>query len=55
MATGGSNLDNGLDNNQGTEARGGHSLARNTGGSWLDSLGSGILVGKRYFGVFQKY
>ena len=25
------------------------------GGGWLDSLGSGILVGKRYFGVLQKY
>ena len=36
---------------------GGHSIVKNTGGggSWLDSLGSGILVGKRYFGVLQKY
>ena len=25
------------------------------GGGWLDSLASGILVGKRYFGVLQKY
>ena len=25
------------------------------GGGWHDSLGSGILVGKRYFGVLQKY
>ena len=25
------------------------------GGGWLDSLGSGILVGQRYFGVLQKY
>ena len=33
---------------------GGHSIVKNTGG-WLDSLGSGILVGKRYFGVLQKY
>ena len=31
---------------------GGHSIVKNTGG-WLDSLGSGILVGKRYFGVLQ--
>ena len=23
------------------------------GGGWLDSLGSGILVGKRYFGVLE--
>ena len=29
-------------------------MVKNTGG-WLDSLGSGILVGKRYFGVLQKY
>ena len=28
-------------------------MVTNTGG-WLDSLGSGILVGKRYFGVLQK-
>ena len=33
---------------------GGYSIVNNTGG-WLDSLGSGILVGKRYFGVLQKY
>ena len=24
-------------------------------GGWLDSLESGILVGKRYFGILQKY
>ena len=29
-----------------------HSVVKKTGGGWLDSLGSGILVGKRYF---QKY
>ena len=34
---------------------GGHSIVKNTGGGWLDSLGSGILVGKRYLGVLQKY
>ena len=35
---------------------GGHSIVKNTGGGgWLDSLGSGIFVGKRYFGVLQKY
>ena len=33
---------------------GGHSIIKNTGG-WLNSLGSAILVGKRYFGVLQKY
>ena len=32
----------------------GHSIVKNTGGL-LDSLRSGILVGKRYFGVLQKY
>ena len=32
---------------------GGHSMVKNTGGGWLDSLGSGILVGKRYFGVLK--
>ena len=38
-----------------TAARGGgHSIVKNTGGG-LDSLESGILVGKRYFGVLQKY
>ena len=37
------------------ETPGGHSIVKNTGGGWLDSLGSGILVGKRYFGVLQKY
>ena len=36
-------------------SQGGHSIVKNTGGGWLDSLGSGILVGKRYFGVLQKY
>ena len=35
--------------------QGGHSGVNNTGGGCLDSLGSGILVGKRYFGVLQKY
>ena len=35
-------------------SQGGHSVVKNTGG-WLDSLGPGILVGKRYFGVLQKY
>ena len=35
--------------------QGEHSIAKNTWGGWLDSLGSGILVGKRYFGVLQKY
>ena len=33
---------------------GGHSIVKNTGGGWLDSLRSGILVGKLYFGVLQK-
>ena len=33
---------------------GGHSIVKNMGGGNLDSLGSGILVGKRYFGVLQK-
>ena len=33
---------------------GGHSVVKKRGG-WLDSLGSGILVGKGYFGVLQKY
>ena len=39
------------------EPRGDRSIVKNTGGGagWLDSLGSGILVGKRYFGVLQKY
>ena len=32
---------------------GGHFTAKNTG-AWLNSLGSGILVGKIYFGVLQK-
>ena len=32
---------------------GGQSVVKNTGGGWLDSLRSGILVGKRYFGVLQ--
>ena len=35
--------------------QGGHSIVKNTGGGWLDSLGSVILAGKRYFGVLQKY
>ena len=29
-----------------------HSIVKNMGG-WLDSLGCGILVRKRYFGVLQ--
>ena len=34
----------------------GHCKVKNYGrGGWLDSLGSGILVGKRYVGVLQKY
>ena len=33
----------------------GHSIVKNMGGGWLDSLRSGISVGKRYFGVLQKY
>ena len=37
------------------ENPGGHSVVKNTGGGWLNSLGSGILVGNRYFGVLQKY
>ena len=32
---------------------GGHSIIKNMGG-WLNSLGSGNLVGKRYFGVLKK-
>ena len=31
---------------------GGHSIVNNTGG-WLDSLGSGILVGKDILGFFK--
>ena len=34
-------------------ARGEHSIVKNTGGR-LNSLRSGILVGKRYSGVLQK-
>ena len=30
----------------------GHSIVKNTGG-WLDSLGSGILVGKDILGFFK--
>ena len=33
---------------------GGHSIVTNTGGGWLDSLGSAILVGKRYFRVLHR-
>ena len=33
-------------------AQGGHSIVENTGG-WLDSLGSGILVGKDILGFFK--
>ena len=32
--------------------QGGHSTVKNTGG-WLDSLGSGILVGKDILGFFK--
>ena len=32
--------------------QGGHSIVKNTGG-WLDSLGSGILVGKDILGFFK--
>ena len=32
--------------------RGGHSIVKNTGG-WLNSLGSGILVGKDILGFFK--
>ena len=32
--------------------RGGHSIVKNMGG-WLDSLGSGILVGKDILGFFK--
>ena len=33
---------------------GGHSIVKNTGGGgWLDSLGSGILVGKDILGFFK--
>ena len=35
---------------QNIEYLGGHSIVENMGG-WLDSLGSGILIGKRHFGV----
>ena len=31
----------------------GHSIDKNTGGGWLDSLGSGILVGKDILGFFK--
>ena len=31
---------------------GGHSIVKNTGG-WLDSLGSGILVGKDILGFYK--
>ena len=33
-----------------TTSPGGHSIVKNTGGGWLDSLGSGILVGKDILG-----
>ena len=36
-----------------TSPEGGYFIGKNTGG-WLDSLGSRILVGKIYFGVFKK-
>ena len=32
---------------------GGHSIVKNTGGGWLDSLGSGILVGKDILGFYK--
>ena len=35
-----------------TQGGGGHFTVNNAGG-WLDSLGSGILVWKIYFGVLQ--
>ena len=37
-------------------SQGGHSVVkiRGGGGGLLNSLGSGILVGKKYFGVLQK-
>ena len=31
----------------------GHSTVKNTGGGWLDSLGSEILVGKDILGFFK--
>ena len=37
-----------------SSSQGGHSVIKNMGG-WLDDLGSGILVGKVYFGVLEKY
>ena len=33
-------------------SQGGHSIVKNTGG-WLNSLGSGILVGKDILGFFK--
>ena len=32
---------------------GGHSTVKNTGGGWLDSLGSESLVGKDILGLFK--
>ena len=34
------------------DPQGGHSIVKNTGG-WLNSLGSGILVGKDILGFFK--
>ena len=33
--------------------QGGHSIVKKMGGGWLDSLGSGILVGKDILGFFK--
>ena len=35
------------------QPRGGHSIVKNMGGGWLDSLGSGILVGKDILGFYK--
>ena len=41
-------------NQTGAKSQEGHSIVKNTGGGeWLDSLGSGILVGKINFGVYK--
>ena len=40
--------------NDGTNIPKGGTLKLKIWGGWLNSLGSGILVGKTYFGVFQK-
>ena len=47
------NVFNMLDPKQvGPGGGGGHSIVKNTGG-WLDSLGSGILVGKDILGFYK--